>query len=305
VTTLPSEPNQRSETIQQATLRLKNLFVAAGVPDAGTDARWLLAAALGVAPAHLIAHPTAAIAPAERARLDQFLARRINREPVARILGQREFYGRAFEVSLAVLDPRPDTETVIDVVLELVKSNTSSAASAHPLRILDVGTGSGAILVTLLAELPNATGVGIDISNDALSVAKRNAAALGVEARASFTKVDMRRGLPLGFDIVVANPPYIPSRELAGLSPEVSRFDPLIALDGGTDGLEYYRAILAALADSGAKSDWPRLTLFEVGAGQAGAVSHLLQAQRVPNSQIIERRDLAGHVRCVGLTTQF
>lgn len=303
MTTLPSEPNQPSETIQQATLRVKNLFVAARIPDAATDARWLIAAALDVSPAHLIANPTAIIQPANRARLDQFLTRRINREPVSRILGQREFYGRPFELSPAVLDPRPDTETLIDLVLELVASISPKPAAQH--RILDIGTGSGAILLTLLAQLPNATGVGIDICNDALAIARRNAAALGLGRRATFTQADMRAALPEHFDIVVSNPPYIPTGELAALSPEVARFDPHLALDGGSNGLDYYRAITAALAAAATHSTWPRVTVFEVGAGQAEAVALILQAQLVPNSEIFQRPDLAGHMRCVGLTTQF
>ncbi len=303
--------DQPSDTIQFAIVRSKNLLVAAGVPDAPTDARWLVAAALGVTPAFLIANPMAALAPAQRARLDQFLARRINREPVSRILGQREFYGRAFEVSPAVLDPRPDTETLIDLVLELVGVGDETGRTiGPPHRILDIGTGSGAILLTLLAQLPTATGVGIDISADAIAIAQRNGHALGVGARATFMLGDMRAGLPEGFDIVVANPPYIPTAELGALSPEVARFDPHIALDGGNDGLDYYRAIVAVLSDAATRDAWPSMVVFEVGAGQADDVALILQkqfgsGQLAPNRRIVQRRDLAGHKRCIALTTQF
>jgi release factor glutamine methyltransferase len=301
---MKSAPDLPDETIQQAIQRVKNLFVAAHIPDAATDARWLIAAALDCSPAHLIANPAALISPANRARLDHFVTRRINREPVSRILGHREFYGRPFELSPAVLDPRPDTETLIDLVLELVNSNQATTSSPAP-RILDIGTGSGAILLTLLAQLPNATGVGIDICPDALAIAQRNAHALGLGACATFTLGDMRSGLPTGCDIVVSNPPYIPTTALATLSPEVIRFDPHLALDGGNDGLDYYRAIISALALAAARTGWPRITVFEVGAGQADQVALILQAQLVPNSQVIQRRDLAGHMRCVGLTTHF
>lgn len=301
MTTLPPQPD---ETIQQAILRVKNLFVAAHIPDAATDARWLIAAALGVSPGHLIANPAALISPASHTRLDYFVTRRINREPVSRILGQREFYGRPFELSPAVLDPRPDTETLVDLVLEFANAMTATHRT-QSLRILDIGTGSGAILLTLLAQLPTATGSGIDICPEGLATAQRNANVLGLATRATFMQRDMRASLPESFDIVVANPPYIPTTELAALSPEVTRFDPHLALDGGSDGLDCYRAIIAALALAASRSAWPRLTVFEVGAGQADAVATLLQEQLVPNSQIIQRRDLAGHMRCVGLTTQF
>jgi release factor glutamine methyltransferase len=295
-------PQPADESIQQAIARVKNLFVAARIPEAATDSRWLIAAALGCSPAHLIANPAALIAPAHRARLDQFVTRRINREPVSRILGQREFYGRPFAVSPAVLDPRPDTETLIDLVLELLNAPNSKTNPPAP-RILDIGTGSGAILLTLLAQLPTASGIGIDICQKALAIAQRNATALGLSTRATFTHADMRVELPVGCDVVVANPPYIPTTELTMLSPEVTRFDPHLALDGGSDGLDYYRTIIAALAKAAPTTGWPRITVFEVGAGQAAAVAAILQEQLVPNSQIILRRDLGGHTRCIGLTT--
>jgi release factor glutamine methyltransferase len=258
---MKSAPDLPDETIQQAIQRVKNLFVAAHIPDAATDARWLIAAALRVSPAHLIANPAAPIPPESRARLDQYVTRRINREPVSRILGCREFYGRPFELSPAVLDPRPDTETLIDLVLELVNSSNATTSWPAP-RILDIGTGSGAILLTLLAQLPSATGVGIDICPNALDIAQRNAQALGLGARATFTLGDMRSGLPTGCDIVVANPPYIPTTALAALAPEVTRFDPHLALDGGNDGLDYYRAIIAVLALAATHTGWPLNNAF-------------------------------------------
>jgi release factor glutamine methyltransferase len=285
------------ESVREAVRRVTDGLTAAGVDDAGTDARRLVAAALNATAARLIADPTRTLSGGEQTQLAAFTRRRQNREPVSRILGQREFYGRTFLLSPAVLDPRPDTETVIDVALEQVRQSQS-------VRVLDIGTGSGALLLTLLAEWPQATGVGTDISADALSIARTNASALGLSDRATFQLADMQHGIPTGFDVIVSNPPYIPSGDLAGLSPEVRQFDPKLALDGGRDGLVYYRALAAALSEQHGSGPKPRLIVLEVGAGQSAAVTQILQPLCGEAGQILSRRDLGGHVRCVALKTQ-
>ncbi|HEX9881107.1 MAG TPA: peptide chain release factor N(5)-glutamine methyltransferase, partial [Hyphomicrobium sp.] len=231
--------------------------------------------------------------------LAEMLRRRCAREPVSRILGAREFYGRTFKVTPATLDPRPDSETLIEAALEIVDRE---GWRTRPLRILDVGTGSGCLLVTLLAELPQASGLGGDISAAALAVAADNARAHGVLSRMQVALHDGLDGIDGPFDLLVCNPPYIASAEIAELSPEVRAHDPRHALDGGPDGMAVYRAVM---------SDLPRVmshgwVLFEVGAGQADALSRLicdtLPGVRTP---LQTWKDLGGHVRCVAAEIQL
>src|SRR5262249_6137776 len=178
----------------------------------------------------------------ERERIAAMAARRLAREPVARIVETREFWGLSLRVSPAVLVPRPETETVVATALAALDRD---ADRARPVRIADLGTGSGALLLALLSELPNAFAVGTDLSMDALAVARDNAERLGLAARAAFVACDFAGGLAGPFDLVVANPPYVASHELAQLAPEVRDHDPLLALDGGADGLRAYRALAA------------------------------------------------------------
>jgi release factor glutamine methyltransferase len=297
---MPDAPAARGlgETLGDGVRAVQRALAEAGVEDAGRDARLLVAAAAGVDTQEIIIRPERPLAPAQQSQLQAMLARRCAREPVARILGEREFYGRRFALSAATLDPRADSETLIEAVLGLA---AREGWVERPLRILDIGTGTGCLLLTLLAELPLATGLGTDISAAALETAASNAAALGLVARAAFAQADVLDGIDGAFDLVVSNPPYIPTGEIAGLKTEVRKFDPRAALDGGPDGLAIYRRIIAGL---------PRVlrgwVVFEVGAGQADAVAQLLQQAFVKtrHAEVARFSDLGGHTRCVAFQLQ-
>ena len=287
------------ETLGDAVRSAQRSLAAAGVEDAGRDARLLVAAAAGVDTADIIARPERALAADEQDRLQSMVARRCAREPVSRILGGREFYGRPFALSPATLDPRPDSETLIGAALDIA---AREGWRDRPIRILDIGTGSGCLLLTLLAELPRATGVGTDISAPALEVATLNASSLGLAGRVSFMQADMLDGIEGPFDLIVSNPPYIPSADIAGLSAEVRQYDPRGALDGGDDGLNFYRRIVAGLPR--VRAGW---VIFEVGAGQAEDVALLLEQAFVKTrqAQLSRHADLGGHTRCVALRLQW
>ena len=272
----------------EATRRLRD----GGIESPARDARILVAAALRVDAGQLIGRPEMPLGPAEQASLERAIARRLAREPVSRILGSRGFYGREFEISPATLDPRPDSETLIEVALLLVGRDRKL-----PLRILDVGTGSGCLLVTLLAELPSATGLGTDIDLEALQVALRNAHRHDVASRAEWKPARSLNGIGGSFDLLVANPPYVPTGMIEELDPEVREYEPRPALDGGADGLDVYREIARDLVRV-VPNGW---ALFEVGRGQAPAVADLLTSVRsgaqLPEVRIF--RDLNGVDRCV------
>jgi release factor glutamine methyltransferase len=245
---------------------------AAGIDNVRFEARLLLGRASGLTIEQMVLRGHDEASPAVVAELRALTARRVRREPMAYILGEREFWGLPFKVSPAVLVPRPDSETVIEAAIGLLPDR------AKPLRILDLGLGSGCLLLTLLHEFPKASGVGIDASPEALAIARQNAAALGVAPRATLLAGDWRRpdwtrDLGGPFDLVVSNPPYIEAGDMGGLMPEVARFEPPLALDGGMDGLAAYRAIAASLGGLLAPGG---TLLFEVGAGQATAVAELL-----------------------------
>ena len=240
-------------------------LTAAGIDNARFEARLLLACATGLSIEQLIARGRDPAPDGVALALRSLTARRIAREPMAYILGEREFWGLPFKVSPAVLVPRPDSETVIEAVLGLVPDRDRAW------RILDLGVGSGCLLLTLLREYPQASGVGLDASKEALAVAQQNAKALGVSDRARLVAGDWRQagwteGLDGPFDLVVSNPPYIGSAAIDGLMPEVARFEPRLALDGGQDGLDAYRLLAAAA---------PKLItagghlVVEIGEGQA------------------------------------
>ena len=272
-------------------------LAAAGVDTPLTDARRLLSAATGCSAADLIARPEQLVGARELSRYTAMIVRRSRREPVSRILEEREFFGRSFRVTPNVLDPRADSETLIEEALAIADR---MGWRQRPIRILDIGTGSGALLITLLAELPLATGLGTDTCQEALAIAAANAEQNGVVARATFTKADALQGIVGPFDLVVCNPPYIPSADIAGLSAEVRAYDPLTALDGGTDGLDVYRKIIPQLA----RVLPCGVLLVEVGAGQAVAVSALL-AGEFSSALVRTRRDLGGHERCVAMEIQL
>ncbi len=243
----------------EALRRVRQVFEAAGLDTPALDARILLTEALGLAPADLVTRSEAALGRAGAARLDDYVSRRLAREPVARILGEREFWGLGFELAPETLVPRPDTETVVQAAFAQVPGRAAAP------KILDLGTGSGCLLVALLHELPNAFGIGLDRSFAALATARLNAARNGIGRRAAFLCCDWAAPLAGRFDLIVANPPYIASCDLAALDPEVREHDPLLALDGGSDGLAAFRAIFRAagglLTDRGA-------LVVEFGPGQ-------------------------------------
>ena len=271
------------------------LLAAAGIDSPALDARLLLQAATGRTREQLVIDPDFPLSQEQSATLSRFAARRLAREPVSRILGERAFWGRNFEVTSDTLDPRQDTETLVEFVLDLM---CEEARTRGPLRVLDIGTGTGCILVTLLAELPAARGTGVDLSTAALAVAARNAARHRVGGRAAWWEVNVLDGVAGPFDIIVSNPPYIPSAEILALEPEVRTFDPRLALDGGSDGLDYYRRIVAAVRKVTAPGGW---CVVEVGAGQAAAVVEQIEKQSggAGVSTIRTRADLGGHTRCV------
>jgi release factor glutamine methyltransferase len=288
-----------SATIAAALRRASGELRSAGIEDAGNDARRLLAWVLGLSGAQLLSRSELTLSPEQSAAFDRCIARRRGREPVARIVGAREFYGRSFAISPATLDPRPDSETLIETTLEIIEHE---GRRTQPLRILDVGTGTGCLLLTLLAELPNATGVGTDISKAALDVARENARRLGIAGRADWLACDALEGVDGPFDILVSNPPYIRTDEIAGLAPEVSRFDPHLALDGGSDGLRFFCRLFGRVA-AVVPDGW---IVLEVGYDQADAVADLL-ATDVPaldRSNVRISRDVTGMRRCVAARTR-
>ncbi len=248
---------------------------AAGIDQPRLDARVLIAHALGLTTEDVML------------RAERTVARRARREPVSRIVRRREFWSLAFEVSAATLDPRPDSETVISATLAEI------GARDRALRVLDLGTGTGCLLLALLSELPRARGLGVDRSAAALAVARANARALGLKDRARFRRGDWGAGLAGRYDAILSNPPYIPSGDLAGLPAEVG-FDPVAALDGGPDGLAAYRAIAGQLPGLLAPAG---VAALEVGAGQAAAVAQILAANGLKIAKIVN--DLASTPRVV------
>ncbi len=281
--------------VAEAMRQLARRFSAAGLASPDLDARLMVLAVSGLSHAALIAAPETVIAGERLHDLEAMAERRLARQPVSRILGWREFYGRAFALSGDTLDPRPDSETLIDHVLDWAKASGRTQAA---LRILDLGTGSGILVVTLLAELPHASGIGSDISPGALKQARANADMLGIGRRCTWQVGDWCQGLQGPFDVIVSNPPYIPADELSGLEPEVRLGDPRLALDGGADGLEAYRAIARGVRPLLAADG---LLALEVGAGQSKDLQDIFCAagfrQHTVNGGAA--RDLAGRVRVV------
>lgn len=244
-------------------------FESRGISSARLDAELLVAEALGIERIGLYLDLNRPLLETERDAIRPLIARRREREPVAYILGRRDFYGRSFEVTNDVLIPRPDTETLVEHALSLI-------AKEGPARVLDVGTGSGAIAITLAAERPNAEVTATDISESALRVARDNAERLGVAERIRFEHADLMSD-DGPYDLLVSNPPYIRSSDLEGLEPEVRTHEPTTALEGGEDGLDVVRALLeraASAAHVGAA------LLIEVGRGQASDVEALAAASR-------------------------
>jgi release factor glutamine methyltransferase len=281
-------------TLSQVFVAAAGALRQAGIATPELDARLLLCHAAGLSHEAYIARAREALRPDAATRLEGAIARRLKREPVARITGLREFYGRRFALGPATLDPRPDTETLVEAALDLV---ADKGWQDKPLNLLDLGTGSGAILVTLLAELPRARGVGTDLCPEALRIAAANARVHGVASRASFVAGDWLEAVAGRFDLILSNPPYLATREIAELSEEVAGYDPHLALDGGPDGLAAYRRIAARASEALAEDG--RL-LVEIGPAQAGAVADILKEVGLgAEGPGHVRRDLAGRPRVV------
>lgn len=248
------------EAVRGAAARL----AAEGIEEPLADARVLAQEAFALPAARLLADAREPAPGDGLDRLERLVKRRVAGEPVGRILGRREFWGLPFALGAETLEPRPDTETVVEAALGLVRPRGGT------LSILDLGVGTGCLLLALLSELPEARGVGVDRSPAAAAAARRNAEALGLAGRAAFLAGDWADAIDGTFDLVVSNPPYIGSSEIPRLSREVRLFDPLLALDGGADGLDAYRAIVAALPRLLARDG---VAALELGAGQAQDVA--------------------------------
>ncbi|UYO45046.1 peptide chain release factor N(5)-glutamine methyltransferase [Rhodopseudomonas palustris] len=277
-------------TIAFARRRLARQFQDAAIESAALDARLLVGEVTGLDLTGLLVQAERILTAEENERLQSLAARRLGGEPVARILGMREFWGLPFELSTDTLVPRPDTETIVEAALAILQERALPAP-----RILDIGTGSGAILLALLHERPGAIGVATDISLGALRTARRNAQRLGLADRAGFVACDYASALQGRFDLIVSNPPYIPANEIAGLDREVREHDPRRALDGGADGLDAYRKIIP----ESVRLLQPRGALVvEIGQGQERDVSALMQASGLTVSDPF-RPDLSGIFRAV------
>jgi release factor glutamine methyltransferase len=278
------------QSVEAARRSLTARLKSGQIDSAELDARMLVGAALGLDLTGMIAAAARPVTPDQSMRIEEFARRRLAGEPVARILGLKEFWGLPLKLSAATLVPRPDTETVVELALEMLR-----AGPDRGLRIADIGTGSGAILLALLSELPNAFGVGTDISVAALRTANVNAVHLGLNRRAVFVACDYAAALADSFDLIVSNPPYIRSAEIAGLALEVRDHDPRTALDGGADGLDAYRVVIPEavrlLLPGGA-------LVVEAGQGQSGPIEGLMTAAGLTHERPA-KSDLAGIRRAV------
>jgi release factor glutamine methyltransferase len=278
-------------TIAAARRALTAAFAQAGIETPDADARLLIAHALDIDRTTLTTHGHRVLNAEETASIETLRARRLKREPVAYITGHKEFWSLPLRVTPDVLVPRPETETVVELVLDAV---VGDALRMERLRILDIGTGSGALLLSLLCEIENSLGTGTDISMAALGVARANAERNGLAGRCHFVACDIAAGLGSRFDLIVSNPPYVARGDIIGLAPEVRDHEPPVALDGGNDGLDVYRAIAAQARALLAPGGW---LVVELGAGQEAAVRTLFT-----NAGLIAgpaRPDLAGIPRAL------
>ena len=273
------------EALALATRRLAE----AGVDSARLDARLLLASVAGMSASAVLLDPGRTLSADAETAFDRLIDRRCQREPVSRILGKREFWSLDFAVSLATLDPRPDSETVVEAAL-------AQFAAMPPRRVLDLGSGSGCLLLAVLSERADWTGLGVDIAEDAVAISRANARTLGLDARTRFVTGDWDKGLSGDFDLILSNPPYIASLEIPDLAPEVARFEPRRALDGGADGLDADRALAPAIARRLAPGG---RAVLELGRGQADAVVAIMGAAGL--AEIERRRDLRDVERCLVL----
>jgi release factor glutamine methyltransferase len=279
-------------TVEGARRDLARRFRQLGLDAPELDARLIVGHALGLDHAALAAQSRRSLTRAETDAIAALAARRLGREPVARILGRKEFWGLDFKLNAETLVPRPETETVVEAALAAVGKD----GRHRTLRVADLGTGTGALLIALLSELPSAFGIGTDVSVAALDCARDNASALGVATRASFLACDFAAALRGPIDLVVSNPPYVARGDIAALQAEVRDYDPRLALDGGPDGLDGYRALAEdaqrLLAPGGA-------LVLELGLGQLAAVSAIFAAAGI--AAALPRHDLSGTARALVL----
>jgi release factor glutamine methyltransferase len=270
--------------LDAATARL----AAAGIEQPRFEARVLLAAALETSSTTILAYPERVLSSVEARRLADFLFRRAGREPMARLLGRREFWSLDFKLSPETLVPRPDSETLIEAAIAELPDR------AAPLRVLDFGTGTGCLLLAFLREFPAASGVGVDVAPGAAETARENAAALGLADRAGFLAGCWGDAIFGRFDVILANPPYIESGAIAGLAPEVARYEPRRALDGGADGLSFYRLLAPETARLLSETG---IALFEIGSGQVASVTAIMEEADLKTYKVCS--DLAGIGRCI------
>lgn len=278
-------------TLKAAWMALVKTLKAGDIDSPVADARLLVQHALNLSHEDLLMQADRALADGESAKIDGLAKRRLAREPVSRIVGMRAFWKADYIVTPATLDPRADSETIIEGALAHAQPGKGEAA----LRVLDLGTGTGCLLISLLQEWPNAIGVGVDISADAAEVAKRNAEAIGVSSRAHILAQDWVDYMPDAlFDVVISNPPYIDHSEAESLSPEVINHDPHVALFAGGNGLDAYRAILQHLDRWLKPGGW---LIVETGYRQAEQVAQMMRGAGL---EVVETRmDLGGHPRVV------
>jgi release factor glutamine methyltransferase len=274
----------RRAALKEAVLLMK----AAGLDTPVLDARLIVQHALGISWDTLYLKEDQTLTDGERVRLEGELARRAAHEPVSRIVGRRHFWTLDLAVSPDTLDPRADTETLIEAVLAAIPDRTRA------LKILDLGTGTGAILLALLAEYPAATGLGVDLSDGALAIARINADSHELADRATFARGHWAEGLSGPFDLIVSNPPYIAKSDLAWLPPEVREHDPMLALDGGADGLDAYRALIPAIPAMLAPDG---MLVLEIGAGQGDDVCRVARNNGL--AEVGRRADLGGIERAL------
>jgi release factor glutamine methyltransferase len=287
-----SDQSPARQTVEIARRTLTAHFASAAIDSPELDARLLIGAVLELDLTGIIKAASQTLTPDQSARLEDFTRRRLAGEPVARILGLKEFWGLPLKLSAETLVPRPDTETVVELALEMLRA---ARAANRRFRIADLGTGSGAILLALLSEFPTAGGVGTDVNAAALQTAAANAADLGLADRATFVACDYAAGLSGPFDLIVSNPPYIRSADIRDLAVEVRDHDPQLALDGGADGLDAYRALIPQaarlLTGSGA-------LVVEAGRDQSGQIEGLMTAVGL-TPESTPKVDLAGIRRAV------
>ncbi len=268
------------DAMSEARRKLALLLKRGAVPDFTYEARILV---------EDLAGPGEVLDEAAAQRLREAAAKRLSGMPLWRVLGAREFWGLRFVLSPGTLEPRPDSETLIEAALKHLEGRRH-----EPLRLLDLGTGTGCLLIAALREFPRASGIGVDLSEDALATAARNAASNGVAERAGFRHGEWTQGLQERFDLILSNPPYIASDEIGRLDRGVREHDPMLALDGGPDGLCAYRALAAAIPE---RLTAGGIAILEIGAGQADSVIALMQAAGL--SHFASHHDLGRHIRAL------